>query len=173
MFRIAREFEFCYGHRLLWHEGKCRFLHGHNARVLVILEGSRLDHQGMLLDFGELKDRFGRWIEENLDHRLILHRLDPVAPILQEAGETLFLLDVNPTAEHLAQLLYQEAVRLGLPVVEVVFWESPRCQAVFQGPVEPDPSGSPSGFRIDGRLILPRNPGPVNPPATSPMEQTP
>ncbi len=163
MFRVVREFQFCYGHRLLEYEGKCRFLHGHNARALVVLEGDQLNAQGMLLDFGELKRRLGQWIEQNLDHRMILHRLDPVAPILQEAGETLFLLDVNPTAEHLAQLLFQQAQQLGLPVVEVALWETPHCQAGFRGCGGPEAGCASNPSLIQGQLILPRNPGPVQP----------
>lgn len=163
MFRVVREFLFCYGHRLLGYEGKCRFLHGHNARALVVLEGAQVNQQGMLLDFAELKQRLGQWIDQNLDHRMLLHRLDPVAPILQEAGETLFLLDVNPTAEHIAQLLFQQAQQLGLPVVEVALWETPHCQAVFRGPALADAAGSSGSPPITGQLIPPRNPGPVLP----------
>ncbi|MCS7305419.1 MAG: 6-carboxytetrahydropterin synthase [Thermoguttaceae bacterium] len=169
MFRVVREFQFCYGHRLLEYEGKCRFLHGHNAKALVVLEAAQLDSKGMVLDFGEVKRRLGQWIEENLDHRMILHRLDPVVPILLEAGETLFLLDVNPTAEHIAQLLWEQAQRLGLPVVEVAFWETPHCQAVFAtsgGAIAPNVH---QARPIHGQLIPPRNPGPVMPqPASQP-----
>jgi 6-pyruvoyltetrahydropterin/6-carboxytetrahydropterin synthase len=173
MFRVVREFHFCYGHRLLWYEGKCRFLHGHNAIAHVVLETSRLNPQGMVLDFGDLKRRLGQWIEENLDHRMILHRLDPVAPILQEAGETLFLLDANPTAEHLAQLLYQEGVRLGLPVVEVALWETPHCQAGFRGPALADQARTGQIVSLHGQLIPPRNPGVVQPRTLPPSGEAP
>jgi len=125
----------------------------------------------MVLDFGELKRRLGQWIEENLDHRMILHRLDPVVPILQEAGETLFLLDVNPTAEHLAQLLYQEGVRLGLPVVEVALWETPHCRAGFRGPALANNSQMGQIGCINGQLIPPRNPAPGQPPTLPPSGQ--
>lgn len=161
MFRVAREIEFCYGHRLLDYEGKCRYLHGHNARALVVLEGAELDPRGMLLDFGEIKLRLSEWIDEHLDHRMILHRADPVVPILQEAGETMYLIDTNPTAEHIAQLIYQEARALGLPVMEVALWETPHCQAVFSAAGCGEPSRTHEARRIGGELILPRNPGPV------------
>ena len=38
MFTVSREIEFCYGHRLLRDEGKCRHLHGHNGRLTVVFE---------------------------------------------------------------------------------------------------------------------------------------
>ena len=34
------------------------------------------------------------------------------------------VLDVNPTAENIARLIYREAVGQGLPVVEVTLWET-------------------------------------------------
>ena len=55
MFKVSRQIEFCYGHRLLDYEGKCRHLHGHNGKVLITIEASGLDEQGMVLDFGEIK----------------------------------------------------------------------------------------------------------------------
>ncbi len=161
MFRVSREIEFCYGHRLLDYEGRCRYLHGHNARVRVVLEGAELDHRGMFWDFGEIKRRLNTWIDENLDHRLILHRLDPVVPFLRESGETMYLIDANPTAENIAQLIYQQAQAMGLPVVEVVLGETPHCQAVFSAAALGGPASAPATDGIHGELILPRNSGPV------------
>ena len=56
MFRVTREIRFCYGHRLLGHAGKCRFLHGHNGRAVVVLESAATDALGMVVDFGAVKD---------------------------------------------------------------------------------------------------------------------
>ena len=46
MFRVTREIEFCYGHRLLNYAGKCRYLHGHNGIAIITIEGSELDDRG-------------------------------------------------------------------------------------------------------------------------------
>jgi 6-pyruvoyltetrahydropterin/6-carboxytetrahydropterin synthase len=131
MFRVARQIDFCYGHRLLNYTGKCRHLHGHNGKVLVTIEASGLDPRGMVLDFGDIKDTLSRWIEENLDHRMILHRDDPAVPHLAQLGEPLYLMDANPTAENIARLILEHAVRLGLPAVEVRLWETPNCVAIY------------------------------------------
>ena len=72
MFRVTREIDFCYGHRLLNYAGKCRYLHGHNACAVIVIESEKLDERGMVLDFGEIKQVVSRWIDENLDHRMIL-----------------------------------------------------------------------------------------------------
>lgn len=131
-YRIVKSIDFCYGHRLLEHGGKCRHLHGHNGRVEIVLEGE-LDAQGMVRDFGEVKDVVGAWIEREFDHRMILQREDPVVPLLEQAAEPLKLIDFPPTAENLARLIYEHAESRALPVREVRFWETPTSQAVYRG----------------------------------------
>jgi 6-pyruvoyltetrahydropterin/6-carboxytetrahydropterin synthase len=51
--------------------------------------------------------------------------------VLQGLGEPLYLMDENPTAENIAKLLFDMAVAQGFPVVEVRFWETPRCSADY------------------------------------------
>jgi len=133
MYRVTRQIEFCYGHRLLDYAGKCRHLHGHNGLAVVTLEGPALDDRGMLVDFGEIKSKLQRWIDEELDHNMILRHDDPILPTLQERGERVFVMDSNPTAENIARLIYDRARSAGLPVVEVVLWETPNCHATYTG----------------------------------------
>ena len=40
MYRVTREIHFCYGHRLLNYDGKCRHLHGHNGKAVITLEAA-------------------------------------------------------------------------------------------------------------------------------------
>jgi 6-pyruvoyltetrahydropterin/6-carboxytetrahydropterin synthase len=134
MFRVSREIDFCYGHRLLNYEGKCRHLHGHNGRVVITLQADGLDNRGMVLDFSDIKRVINRWVDEELDHRMILHRDDPVVPVLTKMGEPLFLMETNPTAENIAQMIYRFASQQGFPVVEVRLWETPRCYATYCEP---------------------------------------
>ncbi len=131
MYRVAREFDFCYGHRLLNYEGKCRHLHGHNGRAVITLEADALDDRGMLVDFSDIKNSLQKWVDDNLDHNMILCRDDPILPVLQSRGERVFVMDVNPTAENIARLLFRQAKLAGLPVVEVRLWETDRCHASF------------------------------------------
>src|SRR6188474_2308926 len=97
-FRVSREIDFCYGHRLLNYEGKCRHLHGHNGRAVIVLEAAQLDERGMLVDFGDIKREVQRWIDDNLDHTMLLCRDDPLLPVLVERAERVFVMDTNPTA---------------------------------------------------------------------------
>lgn len=133
MYQVACEIDFCYGHRLLNYEGKCRHLHGHNGRVLITLESASLDPRGMVIDFGDIKQVVRTWIDANLDHRMILHRDDPAVPALRELGEPLHLLPTNPTAENIAQVIFEFARGAGFPVLETRLWETPRCYAIYRG----------------------------------------
>ena len=132
MFRLSREFSFCYGHRLLHYSGKCAHPHGHNAVVRITLCSETLNAAGMVVDFGELKQTMGRWIEENLDHRMVLHRSDPLVSMLQEMNEPIYLMDENPTAEFFAKILFEQGVTFGFPVESVTFWETEKCGAEYR-----------------------------------------
>jgi 6-pyruvoyltetrahydropterin/6-carboxytetrahydropterin synthase len=131
MFRVTQEIDFCYGHRLLNYGGKCRYLHGHNGRAVIVLEGEALDDRGMLVDFTDIKGSLRTWIDRELDHRMILHQNDPALPFLRELKEPLYLLPENPTAENIAKLIFEQAVAHGFPVVEVSLWETPRSHATY------------------------------------------
>jgi 6-pyruvoyltetrahydropterin/6-carboxytetrahydropterin synthase len=132
-FRVSREIDFCYGHRLLNYDGKCKFLHGHNGRAIITIESAELDERGMVLDFTDIKRFVSLWIDQNLDHRMLLHKSDPYVPILQGLGEPLFLMDENPTAENIAKLIHTFAASRGFPVVETQLWETPHCFAKYRG----------------------------------------
>lgn len=150
MFRVTKEIHFCYGHRLLNYAGKCRHLHGHNGKAVITVEAAALDRLGMVVDFGDVKRVVGQWIDEVLDHTMILHRDDPLIPELRKAGERFVELDVNPTAENLARLIFDHAAEAGLPVVEVTLWETENSFATYRGGPE---SGPPLALRAvnDGR----------------------
>jgi 6-pyruvoyltetrahydropterin/6-carboxytetrahydropterin synthase len=131
IYRVTREIEFCYGHRLLRYEGKCRHLHGHNARAVITLEGLELDDRGMLVDFADIKQTILRWIDENLDHNMLLCRDDPLLPLLMERGERVYVMEDNPTAENIARLIFDRARSAGLPIREVSLWETGNCLATY------------------------------------------
>ncbi len=131
MYRVTREIRFCYGHRLLNYAGKCRHLHGHNGRAVITLESDRVDELGMVVDFTRIKEVVSTWIDETLDHKMLLHRDDPVLGFLRGQGEPVHVLDVNPTAENIARLIFEFAAGQGFPVVEVQLWETDHCYATY------------------------------------------
>ncbi len=132
-FSVSKRFSFCYGHRLMDYEGNCRHPHGHNARVEVRLSAQELDHRGMVVDFNDLRASLRGWIDQTLDHRMILRRGDPMIESLRALGEPCFVMEENPTAENLARLLYERAREVGLPVVRVRLWETDDNFADYAG----------------------------------------
>ncbi len=72
--KIARQFHWEMGHRLPFHAGACRNLHGHSYRLWVELEGE-CDGNGMLLDYGEMKEKIQPLIEP-FDHCFLCDEQD-------------------------------------------------------------------------------------------------
>ncbi len=135
MFRVAREIEFCYGHRLLNYDGKCRFLHGHNGKAVIVLEGDSLDHRGMLMDFSDIKRAIAGWIDSTLDHRMILNENDPVVDYLRQQQEPILTIPENPTAENIARMIFRFAREQQFPVAEVSLWETSQSYASYCEPL--------------------------------------
>jgi 6-pyruvoyltetrahydropterin/6-carboxytetrahydropterin synthase len=142
MYKLKREFSFCYGHRLLNHPGKCRNLHGHNGKAVITLGAEHLDALGMVVDFSDVKRMAGAWIDEHLDHRLLLHRDDPALPHLRLLGEPVTVLEVNPTAENIAKLIFDELRSQGMQVLEVQLWETETCAVIVTAPGGGPPEAS-------------------------------
>ena len=131
MYSVTKVIQFCYGHRLLNYQGKCRYLHGHNGRVEIELASDRLDPRGMVWDFGEVKAVIQTWIDRELDHKMLLNRKDPALPILRRMGEPVFIMDENPTAEAIAKQIFDYARLQGLPVAVVRLWETAASVATY------------------------------------------
>jgi 6-pyruvoyltetrahydropterin/6-carboxytetrahydropterin synthase len=132
-FQVTKVIEFSYGHRLLDHKGKCRYLHGHNGTVEVDIDAAQLDTLGMVVDFGDVNGIVKTWIDENLDHKMLLCDADPAAAVLEAAGEPIYRMADNPTAENIARLIYNSAHEKGMPVSEVRVWETSTSRASYRG----------------------------------------
>ncbi|HWP01302.1 MAG TPA: 6-carboxytetrahydropterin synthase [Methylococcus sp.] len=131
MYTITKEVFFCYGHRLMHHAGKCRHLHGHSVRVAIQISAPSLSETGMVCDFSDVAAAAREFIDANLDHNLLLHRDDPLLPVLREAGERVLALDEHPTAEFLAELIYRHMKRKGFAVDSVTLWETASACATY------------------------------------------
>lgn len=141
MVRVMRTFAFDAAHRLVNHEGKCKWLHGHRYSVNVHLEPEKgLDELGRVLDFSEIKERVGGWLDRMWDHNTILRMDDPLYHVVSDyckPGGPYTMLE-NPTAENLAITLVSDIIPTllsGLPVrvVKVEVFETPNCMAVVEG----------------------------------------
>jgi 6-pyruvoyltetrahydropterin/6-carboxytetrahydropterin synthase len=132
MFTVTQILDFCYGHRLLRYKGKCAHLHGHNGRLEVVVASGALDDLSMVADFSEIERIVRGFIDENLDHRLLLHKDDPLVEALRRHDEPVFVMDCDPTAEAIARLIGLEAKSAGLDVSEVRLWETPTSVASYR-----------------------------------------
>ena len=131
MFRVTKELAFCFGHRLMNYDGKCRQLHGHNARATVTVQAEALDDLGMVADFSALRRHVGDWVDRTLDHKMLLHKDDPLVPLLREMGDPVVAMDEHPTTETIAKFIFDFVEGEGYPVVEVTLWETPTSYATY------------------------------------------
>jgi 6-pyruvoyltetrahydropterin/6-carboxytetrahydropterin synthase len=133
MYSVTKRIDFCYGHRLLDYDGICKHPHGHNAIAEIEVRTETLDTRNMVVDFTDIKRRIKGWIDQELDHRMILRRDDPLVDALQRLGEPVYLLESNPTVERIARLLFDTSREQGLPVSRVTVWETPSSWATYTG----------------------------------------
>lgn len=115
------------------HAGKCCHLHGHSAKAEITLQSQALDDQAMVMDFSKLKQIVGDYINENLDHNLLLHEDDPLCRLLTEQNERYYSLPQHPTAEYIAQMIYDFCKHQNLPVIQVTLWETDSANACYTG----------------------------------------
>jgi len=133
VYKVTKRLTFCYGHRLMDYEGKCRVPHGHNGVVEIELQAEALDRRGMVYDFGEIKDAVKAWLDRELDHRMLLRADDPLAAVLKDMGEPCLLMQENPTAEAIARLIYEFTKGQGFPLTQVRLWETETSYATYDG----------------------------------------
>jgi 6-pyruvoyltetrahydropterin/6-carboxytetrahydropterin synthase len=133
MYSVTKKIEFCYGHRLLDYDGICKHPHGHNAIAEVEVRTDSLDPRNMVCDFSDIKRVVKGWIDKNLDHQMILRGDDPLVRPLRELGEPVYIVDSNPTVEHIAKIIFDHTRAQGFHVVRVTVWETPSSFASFTG----------------------------------------
>lgn len=131
MYLVTKRIEFCYGHRLLDYDGVCKHPHGHNAVVEVDVSTETLDNRNMVADFSDIKRLVKGWIDQHLDHKMILRHDDPMVAPLQQLNEPIYILDSNPTVERIAKLIFDEGRALGINIINIRVWETPSSFASY------------------------------------------
>ena len=139
-FKIVREHFACMGHRIPGHDGKCKNLHGHNYKFIFEFEGQKLDNNGILVDFGDIKNSICKWIDDNWDHKTLLWNEDPLLPLLQKEGKKygVFVTEFCPTAEEMAKFLVEvvgpEVFRFdgNCFLVKCTVQETDKCSASYR-----------------------------------------
>ncbi len=149
--KATRYHDFSCGHRVVGHESKCAFLHGHNYRVHFTLEvKNQLDSIGRVLDFSVIKEKLCNWLEANWDHRFLAWEQDGLMKgvvdgthqretMITREDRDLFIqsivwTDFNPTAENMAAYLLEEIgpkmlLGTGARLKAVTVEETRKCSA--------------------------------------------
>ncbi|CAM3897489.1 6-carboxytetrahydropterin synthase QueD [Lederbergia lenta] len=120
---VSKEFTFDSAHHLHCYEGKCKNLHGHTYKVIFGISGY-VDHHGLVIDFGDIKNIWKSEIEVHLDHKYLNESLPPM----------------NTTAENIVVWIYEKMVAAlqeekrqkqysGLEVEFVRLYETPTSYA--------------------------------------------
>ena len=98
-FSITKDFHFAAAHQLhsLGRGHKCARLHGHTYHVELRLTADELTEPGFVTDFGDLVP-FGRFLEENLDHRFLNEVLpcEPTSELLARYLAEWFVANLQP-----------------------------------------------------------------------------
>lgn len=138
MVNCTRIIQFDAAHRLVGHEGKCKYVHGHRYIVEISVVGD-IDDIGRIIDFSCIKDVVGGWINENWDHGIILNQKDSLlggslSKIVP--GQKVYYVPFNPTAEALAEYIAGIADTLlndlGVMVSKVILRETENCYATYE-----------------------------------------
>jgi 6-pyruvoyltetrahydropterin/6-carboxytetrahydropterin synthase len=155
---VTKTVEFDAGHRVPNHDSKCKNPHGHRYKVEATIVGDLVleaghPQEGMVLDFGFIKELLTTEIHDVLDHGFIVHGRDQAMlsalglldvhdhPKANLHGWKVIVLPYVPTAENLAYWCYKQIVdgveerssgRAQLRSIRV--WETPTCSALCEWP---------------------------------------
>lgn len=137
--------EFSAAHRLIKnYQGKCRNLHGHNYRIFLTFNATKLDSNDFVTDFSEVKRVCNQWVKDHWDHAILVSSDDH--PLLEFAKNNnqkyyVFPEGLNTTVEVLAHHLYQiinpmvvqniKAINPTIELYEIEIWETHSSCARF------------------------------------------
>lgn len=142
MISICRCFEWDMGHRVTNHKSLCKNLHGHRYKMYVEISGNinnknKDPEQGMVIDFGRIKEIVSKDIVDKYDHSFMYWSKDEVIAKFACNNEGLRFIRVPfvPTVEcivgEVARILCKR-LREELPGVtleSITLYETPNCFA--------------------------------------------
>jgi 6-pyruvoyltetrahydropterin/6-carboxytetrahydropterin synthase len=106
--RITKEFRFEMAHALLGYDGMCSNIHGHSYQLSVTLIGEPVENvadpkNGMVIDFGDLKNIVKSEIIDRFDHAMVLNEATPDKEKITSLPlfERVIFLPYQPTCENM------------------------------------------------------------------------
>jgi 6-pyruvoyltetrahydropterin/6-carboxytetrahydropterin synthase len=122
MYEITVTSHFSGAHRLRYLHGKCEELHGHNWKVEVSVVSNRLGKQGVVIDFGVLKQKVENVLKP-LDHTYL--------------NDLPFFSGIEPSSENIAKYVFDrvksELKKHPGTLKKVTAWESETSRATYSG----------------------------------------
>jgi 6-pyruvoyltetrahydropterin/6-carboxytetrahydropterin synthase len=107
--KIAKEYRWEMSHRLPFHTGNCRNIHGHSYKLRVEIEGTP-DKNSMVLDYYEL-DKIVLPFIAKFDHSFICDEEDTsLIKFLEKGNQKFNIISSYTTAENIAALILSEMV---------------------------------------------------------------
>ena len=121
--KIRKQFKAEVAHRLVSsYSERCQSFHGHSYLFEIVLAGRKMNKDGMLMDFGEVKTALGPTLDA-FDHSMVLFKNDPavedMCKIMDKFNMRYIIVPYNPTAENMAYHIYCVAQEMGLPIYSV------------------------------------------------------
>lgn len=142
---VTKQIEIDAGHRVTNHKSKCRNIHGHRYKIEVgvddkVITTSGASDEGMVIDFGDLKQIMMEEIDAKYDHGFIVYDKDPLFDIFTShemfSEMKICIVSFVPTAENLAKfwfdLIEPRLVEKGIKLRFVRIWETPTSTATYE-----------------------------------------
>ena len=132
--RVTKRFHFEMAHTLYEYDGLCRNIHGHSYYLEVTLIGEPRNEpkhpkDGMVLDFGEIKEIVKTQIVNRFDHALMVSRLVPEKhlDLLKQTNERVIIVAFQPTSENIAVYIseiLQQHLPAGVSLFSIRLYET-------------------------------------------------
>ena len=142
---ITRKGSFDSGHRVMNERMKCFNIHGHTYLYELEFEFNEMEEIGYAIDFKEIKRVGCQWIDDILDHGMILNPQDTkLIETTKDYGSKLWLMSLNgkehycnPSVENIAKeiflammVLFNPAIYPNLKIHKVTIYETPNCSTI-------------------------------------------
>lgn len=141
---VTKTIEIDMGHRVPNHKSKCRNLHGHRYKIEVgvddeVIKKSGASDEGMVIDFGDLKEIMIEEIDEKYDHGFVMFTDDVLKvqfnDIKMNHNQKIIFVKFIPTAENLAkhwfEILKERLQQRNIAIKYVKVFETPTSTATY------------------------------------------
>ena len=138
---VTRTVTFDAGHRVMNERMKCFNLHGHTYKAELTFVFYQMEDIGYAIDFKEIKRIGCQWIDDMLDHGMIVNPhdtevLEACAHLSSKWWEMTLAgpgMYCNPTAENISkeiflamEVLFEDYRELSIDQIDL--WETPNCK---------------------------------------------